>query len=326
MNFIDNIEIKNFKSIRHQKIEGCKRVNVFIGYPNVGKSNILEALSGFSYAHKPSLNFHSLCRYETFRDLIFNGDVGTDNAATVILNDKIVLRYKFYSPEQLNINAIIYESNSLKAISFDEIDIEKESKNSFSFLIDKEGMASGAQYNNESFLPIIKKYDFDKSKNKYKFSGDKSLSIPFGNNLPDIIESNREIRKQVAELFNEYNLKMLLERGDAGLRIAKTFEDETIFSIPFHHTADTLQRVVFQKAAILSNKGAILLFEEPEAHMFPPYIAKFTADVMFDKNDNQYFIATHSPFVLNDFMEDMEKEELSIYVVGLKDGETIVRK
>ena len=45
MNFIDNIEIKNFKSIRHQKIEGCKKVNVFIGYPNVGKSNILEAIS-----------------------------------------------------------------------------------------------------------------------------------------------------------------------------------------------------------------------------------------------------------------------------------------
>src|SRR5271170_5662015 len=47
-NHIDHIEITNFKSIRHQKIEGCKRINVFIGYPNVGKSNILEAMSLFS--------------------------------------------------------------------------------------------------------------------------------------------------------------------------------------------------------------------------------------------------------------------------------------
>src|ERR1700744_1416232 len=46
--FIKNIEIENFKSIRHQTIDGCKRINVFIGYPNVGKSNILEALSLFS--------------------------------------------------------------------------------------------------------------------------------------------------------------------------------------------------------------------------------------------------------------------------------------
>jgi predicted ATP-dependent endonuclease of OLD family len=45
MNPIKNIEIKRFKSIQHLKIDGCKRINVFIGYPNTGKSNIFEALS-----------------------------------------------------------------------------------------------------------------------------------------------------------------------------------------------------------------------------------------------------------------------------------------
>ncbi|MGF2413915.1 MAG: AAA family ATPase, partial [Ferruginibacter sp.] len=44
MQKIDNIEIKNFKSIRDAKINDCSRVNIFIGYPNVGKSNILEAI------------------------------------------------------------------------------------------------------------------------------------------------------------------------------------------------------------------------------------------------------------------------------------------
>ncbi|MEJ7680472.1 MAG: AAA family ATPase [Segetibacter sp.] len=90
--------------------------------------------------------------------------------------------------------------------------------------------------------------------------------------------------------------------------------------------ADTLQRLIFYKTAILSNKKAILLLEEPEAHMFPPYISKLTTDIINDENDNQYFIATHSPFVLNDFMEDMDKEDLSIYIVGLRDGETTIRK
>src|ERR1700759_3184468 len=42
---INHIEISNFKSIHHQKIDGCKRINVFVGPPNVGKSNILEALT-----------------------------------------------------------------------------------------------------------------------------------------------------------------------------------------------------------------------------------------------------------------------------------------
>ena len=71
-----------------------------------------------------------------------------------------------------------------------------------------------------------------------------------------------------------------------------------------------------------------MLFEEPEAHMFPPYISKFTADVMYDKNDNQFFINTHSPFVINDLMENLKNDDLSIYVVGYKkeEGATFVRK
>ncbi|HEX9956575.1 MAG TPA: AAA family ATPase, partial [Fibrella sp.] len=42
-NFLDWVEIKNFKSIKDLRLD-CKRVNIFIGKPNVGKSNILEAL------------------------------------------------------------------------------------------------------------------------------------------------------------------------------------------------------------------------------------------------------------------------------------------
>ncbi len=62
---IDNIEIKNFKSMRHQKIEGCKRVNVLIGAPNVGKSNILEAISLFAVNELSLFNLSSLVRFES---------------------------------------------------------------------------------------------------------------------------------------------------------------------------------------------------------------------------------------------------------------------
>ena len=42
-NFLNWVDIKNFKSIKDLHLN-CKRVNVFIGKPNVGKSNILEGL------------------------------------------------------------------------------------------------------------------------------------------------------------------------------------------------------------------------------------------------------------------------------------------
>ncbi|MEP7169716.1 MAG: AAA family ATPase, partial [Bacteroidota bacterium] len=45
-NFIDYLKIHNFKSVKKLDIP-CNRINIFIGKPNVGKSNILEALSLF---------------------------------------------------------------------------------------------------------------------------------------------------------------------------------------------------------------------------------------------------------------------------------------
>jgi AAA15 family ATPase/GTPase len=90
--------------------------------------------------------------------------------------------------------------------------------------------------------------------------------------------------------------------------------------------ADTLIRLIFFKTAILSNKDSVLLFEEPESHMFPPYISKFTKDIIYDENKNQFFITTHSPFVLNDLMDNLKSEDLAIYIVSYKKetGETII--
>ena len=46
--FVDHIFIRNFKSIRQISFENCARINLLVGKPNSGKSNILEALSLFS--------------------------------------------------------------------------------------------------------------------------------------------------------------------------------------------------------------------------------------------------------------------------------------
>src|SRR3972149_5291719 len=50
---LNHFGIKNFKSIKNLELN-CKRINIFIGEPNTGKSNILEAiglLSHISYGY-----------------------------------------------------------------------------------------------------------------------------------------------------------------------------------------------------------------------------------------------------------------------------------
>ena len=56
---ITTFDIKGFKSVKAIHLD-CKRINLFIGEPNTGKSNILEALGFLSFCGRGG-NFTSTC-------------------------------------------------------------------------------------------------------------------------------------------------------------------------------------------------------------------------------------------------------------------------
>lgn len=67
---IQTLKIKNFKSIKSMKLD-CKRINLFIGQPNVGKSNILEAIGLLSFiGNGKQENIDGFLRFENFRDIL----------------------------------------------------------------------------------------------------------------------------------------------------------------------------------------------------------------------------------------------------------------
>ncbi|MEO6233395.1 MAG: AAA family ATPase [Ferruginibacter sp.] len=330
MNFIDNIEIKNFKSIHHQKIEGCKKINVFIGYPNVGKSNILEALSLFSIDdHNP--DFTSFIRIENLTTLFHNGNI--TEQAEVRINEKHRFVGRFNKDHISFLQQFEKEGTYFEKEDTGKIFLDDSNDVSIKKMFDIGGPKPNTIYNykmsfigKQNELTGIRKYDYLK---KISYTGTNyfELVYPHGENIFNIISSNPELRKEIEKLFSPYNLELLYDSREQKFTILKR-TNFGIFSIPYELVADTLQRIIFYKTAIISNRETVLLFEEPEAHMFPPYISKFTADVMLNENNNQYFIATHSPFVLNDFMEDLNKDDYAIFVVGYNKeaGETIVRK
>ena len=81
-----------------------------------------------------------------------------------------------------------------------------------------------------------------------------------GNNLSEVLRYNSEIRKQCGELFNEYELKLAFDE-DTKLRIQKQLDEYSVFQIPLIQVSDTLQRLIFHKAAIFTNMHSVLLFE-----------------------------------------------------------------
>lgn len=66
---IEKLVIDNFKSIQHLSIT-CKKINVFIGEPDTGKSNILEAL-GLISALQSGGNIRDFVRYREISDIYY---------------------------------------------------------------------------------------------------------------------------------------------------------------------------------------------------------------------------------------------------------------
>jgi AAA15 family ATPase/GTPase len=320
---IHTIEIKNFKSIRHQKIEGCKRINVFVGPPNVGKSNVLEALSLFSVAN-PKFDIYSsakkLVRADNNGHFFFNGKIKTSFSITL---NELKLDGKFWQDGSIQLNC----RNNPESIT----------NYLFRYAIDRDLNITGMHFNSIEF-PIgieplvfggnILRYEFNREFTGKKGAANFTLEPPYGDNLFSLAHYDDLLKEEVKVLLKPYNLNVAFDEGSymvKALKVLKILNEDEYFIIPFELLADTLLRLILYKAAIITNNNSILLLEEPESHMYPPFISKFTSDVVNDENNNQYFLATHSPYVLNDFMENA-KDDLSIYLLEYKDGETLIHR
>lgn len=332
MHYIQTIEISNFKSIRQLRMEGCRRINVLIGPPNVGKSNILEAMSCFAYTHKTfgsERNASSLFRIEKLRHLFHNYNI---KLPFKIIVDDLLLVGKFNErvgfdsrtenaePLKESISIGCFEKEKIKSLAYD-----------FEYSIDQDLQISNINFNPQRFSDQPKVGSFAKQFAKYKYEGSKvgsqknkkylDLNSPFGENLYTYLQFDEKLKTELEELVLDFGLEVAFDDLE---EVVKFYHKESRTIIPFLLVADTLKRLFFHKAAISSNNHSILLFEEPEAHCYPPYISKFIKDVIFDENQNQFFIATHSPYILNDLMENA-RQDLAVFFTNHYKGNTTVR-
>jgi AAA15 family ATPase/GTPase len=318
-NFINHITISNFKSIRHLMLEGLSRINLLIGKPNVGKTNILEALGVFSLTFSQftdSKKLNEFIRVLNEPELFFDGDI---SKPAFIKTNKNHCDIEFkMTPLLTDKHGNSYSQQTDKLLNFNFDSIEHDS---YSLFVDKD--LNIHLLNQSEIIPDLKKYVFIPGKNQ---TGNKVsfLLPPNGNNLFRIIEENNFLKTEIKQIFSEYNLKLVFDKASRELKITKPPQNDEIFLIPYNSIAETLQRVIFYKTAIASNQNSVLIFEEPEAHAFPPFISHITQEIIESKA-NQFIISTHSPYVLNDFLENA-RDELSIFMVDYKNGETVVNK
>ena len=80
----DHLEIRNFKSVENVELS-CRRVNILIGEPNTGKSNLLEALgliSNVGYFDPPT-DLQTFVRCDEVSNLFYDGDLSRTIAITL---------------------------------------------------------------------------------------------------------------------------------------------------------------------------------------------------------------------------------------------------
>ena len=358
-NAITTLRIQNFKSIKDVEMKP-RRVNIIIGEPNVGKSNILEAISLLGGMFFDGSKFmEGQIRYEAIRNLFYDNDwsqeivvTGGGIGATRIRKREEKAEVAFGDGEERRVaadplgalsgalSAGIPGAAYKTAVAASEMLMGRpadgnafvnfERRNHLQESINKDGSTTNTQVSSPQPPVHVKKYAFQKQVAHGKSYNNAFLRPPFGENLMEVIQSGTSaFRKELAAFFAPAGLNLALRSEEQKLEIQKN-ADGVISSIPYSLIADTLQRLIFYLAAIESNSDSVLLFEEPEAHSHPEYVAQLARRIIKSKN-NQFFVATHSPYLITEILEEMLRNkkltpELALFVTYYEDYQTKIRQ
>lgn len=296
---IRKVTIRNFKSIRCLDFE-CTRVNVFIGAPNTGKSNIIEALGLFSVVYVSDLR--DLVRVERTSNLFYDENI---DEPIIVRCDDLELTLRFNGRD---FTLSVTRGSNLLA----------------EYTIDFNARITGRKPITRVELPI-KLYRYRPLTAFWK-SDLGYLYPPHGPNLMAILLTRKDLRSLVSNMVRPYGLRLVFKPQEGKIELLKYYEeDEILVSIPYSLLSDTLRRAIFYLVAIKSNRRATLLLEEPEVHSFPEYV-KTLAEVIGHDKHNQYFITTHNPYLLLSLLEKTPANEISVFITYMRNYETKLRR
>ena len=274
----------------------AKRINLFIGEPNTGKSNIIEALAFFSPGTFYALQ--DVLRFKTTADLFFDQKVTNELSVQAGI---WLLRLKF--------NASRFQGQFFG----------QNGQHLNNFNMDHTRWEGG---------PPIPRFpiQFYQFKPSTAFTNNQpgALNPPFGDNLVAILYSNESLRQLVGLIFRSKGFRLQLKPVENELMLTKDVNDE-LYSYPWTSVSETLRRIVFYMAVLETNRDSTLLLDEPEANTFPFY-TKYLAERIALDETNQFFITTHNPYLLASIVEKTPVKDLAVFVTYMENFQTKVRK
>ncbi len=309
---IEHLAIERFKSILSLALP-CRKVNVFIGAPDTGKTNILEALYLLSRLGW-GLPLDSALR--------LSGDVGLE-----------ALFYRQFLDRPLRI--VLRLDRPLPGSSALEFALSAEVAGAGTLRAQLDPGGAGATiawsggWHVGSLFDWIRCYVYaGASAWQYTSAGSHGttvVSVPYGSNLLYIARHQQRVYDFLKELVAELGWKLRFDLNRRTFLLSEVRADE-IVDYNLDLLSDSLKRLFFYGAILLTSEDATLVLDEPDVFAFPPY-PKTLGEMIADDASNQFFLTTHNPYFLAAIAEKTPAAHLALFVCFRReDGSTGARR
>lgn len=319
--------IKNYRSFGSDGVylDSLKKINVFIGKNNSGKSNILRFIKRVQQVamnvdrtffqtdyHKRNQQAPSIILRFNEKDMIEKGDPANDEFEASVNLYTIEIDYDDSFLRKYNNKALLkmqsqYSGNGDEAlIKLIKTGIDRKIRHSFD------------QFKKVEYIPQFRqiieaeKYEKDENLLKSDFNGNDVVERMFKMQNPDIGEEAHRIKFDNIQKF----VRELLKNDQLTIQVPNT-KDKIIIEmngerLPLSQLGTGIHQLVILCCALEIFTDTIFCIEEPEIHLHPELQRKFLD--LLKRTQNRYFITTHS----NVFLD--YDDNVSIYHVT-HDGE-----
>jgi hypothetical protein len=293
---IRNLTIERFKSLKSLRLE-CRKVNVFIGPPDTGKTNILEALCllsrlGWGLPLDTSLRLR--------------GDLGFD-----------ALFYRQFFDQPIRLGLEIGGSPTTPSsdypVTMSVAGQDRRLKVATPTQVSNIGFGQTVAF---EYLKWIRYYSYTNSQDwQYTTPSLDAVDIvmpPNGGNLLYITRHNSRVYDFLRELLSGLDWKLRFDQAQKVFRLSEVRSDE-ILDYNLDLLSDSLKRLFFYSAILLTSTEAALVLDEPDVFAFPPY-PKTLGEMIGGDTSNQFFLTTHNPYFLTAIVEKTPVDQLAVYV------------
>ena len=301
--------VRNFKSIKETKLD-LARINVFIGPPNSGKSNLLEAIYLYGIKKRYELWSNSGIPYsiEYLERKIIRGLETNVRSIFRDFDPKniIFIRATGYFPMDVSLREDDILINNRK------IEEEPDELEDFPLTI---------LYRYENFITTS---DYNLENIDYLLPDFRNLNYIITKRYPKIyidLKSTFESQNNENKFQCKYGICIVIEKNK--FKLLDTVSGKTYPLSDLKNVAQSIQYYILFSTAILSSEyfsqeyktETICLLEEPDAHVYPILIEEFI-DLLKEKiKYTNIVLTTHNNNTLLMLMDRIPKDKLRVFGV-----------